>query len=234
MENIKFKTVVLQGIIDGYTEDLNSVRQNYDLETFSSKYTLARDLANSNIKKSLDNSRYEFPKFKRGAHEFILIYDKYDKVLYSIMKEETFNGLRKSQNGKKIHYLEALGIINYGKMPVQSQATFIGYEDECRIKNAEQLLGKMLSDDILEEVEVHNLICFNIKNSEMKSARSIQLDLNLDIVGIESWNDCIPVGYDKNNIGVSDIDLDIIDDECAEEIPIEISIKGTDIQKSVK
>lgn len=66
----------------------------------------------------------------------------------------------------------------------------------------------------------------------MKSVKSIQLNSNLDIISDESWNDYIPVKYE--DIGLSNIELDEDDDEYADEIGIEISIKGTDIQKVVK
>lgn len=230
MENRRFREVVLQGILDGYTDDLELIKLEHNLETFSSKYPLARDLANSNIINSLDRDRYVFPRFKRGAHEFILIYDKKEKVIYSIMKEKTFKTLKISPNGNKIHYLEALGLINYERTPLTSQLML--FDDEHRMNNTKELLEKLLSSEILEEAKVHNLIIFDIKNNEMKSVKSIQLNSNLDIISYESWNDYIPVKYE--DIGLSNIELDEDDDEYADEIGIEISIKGTDIQKVVK
>lgn len=230
MEKRKFKEVVLQGILDGYTDDLELIKSEHNLETFSSKYPLARDLANGNIINSLDRDRYIFPRFKRGPHEFILIYDKKEKILYSIMQEKTFKSLKRSPNGNKIHYLEALGLINNDRNPLESQVMF--FEDEYRMNNTRELLDKMVNSEILDEVEVHNLISFNIKDDEMKSVRSIQLNSNLDIIDDESWNDYIPVKFD--NIGISDLDIETIDDEYVDEMGIEISIKGTDIQKIVK
>lgn len=230
MEKRKFKEVILQGILDGYTDDLELIKSEHNLETFSSKYPLARDLANSNIINSLDRDRYVFPKFKRGAHEFILIYDKKEKILYSTMQEKTFKTLKISPNGNKIHYLEALGLINYDRNPLESQVMF--FEDEYRMNNTKELLDKMVNRDILDEVKVHNLISFNIKNNEMKSARSIQLNSNLDIIQDESWNDYIPVKFDY--IGISNLNIEAIDGEYIDEMEIEISIKGTEIQKVVK
>lgn len=230
MENRKFKEIVLQGILDGYTDDLKLIKSEYSLETFSSRYPLARDLANSNIINSLDRDRYRFPKFKRGAHEFILIYDKKEKILYSTMQEKTFKTLKRSPNGNKIHYLEALGLINYDRNPLESQVMF--FEDEYRMNNTKELLDKIVASDILDEVKVHNLISFNIKNNEMKSVRSIQLNSNLDIIAYESWNDYITVKFD--DIGISNLDIEAIDYECVDEMDIEISIKGTNIQSVVK
>ena len=146
------------------------------------------------------------------------------------MKEKTFKTLKISPNGNKIHYLEALGLINYERTPLTSQLML--FDDEHRMNNTKELLEKLLSSEILEEAKVHNLIIFDIKNNEMKSVKSIQLNSNLDIISDESWNDYIPVKYE--DIGLSNIELDEDDDEYADEIGIEISIKGTDIQKVVK
>lgn len=228
--NEDFRTIVAQAIKDSCIEDLKEVRSQFGMKTFSCRHSLSRDIMNTHISRRLDPNRFSVEIFNRGAHEFIVIYDKIEKTLYSIMKYKTFKGLEKSKKKTNVHYLEALGFFNNDKIAEKYQIKF--FEDEYRKSQIEDLLFKIVSKEVIEEVKVHKLITFDIKNNELASISVFQLNSELDIINEESWNDYITVDYD--DIGTIGLNTDITQEDYALEEYILLGIKGTDIEIKVK
>ncbi|MBC6695802.1 hypothetical protein H9L25_03325 [Terrisporobacter mayombei] len=228
--NEDFRSIIAQAIKDAYTEDIRELKDNYELKTFSSRHALAKDLLNTYVFKRLEKNRFIIEKFNRGAHEFISIYDKKEKSLYSLMKMKTFKGLEKSKKKKNVHYLESLGLLNNNTIPKESQIEF--FEDKYRQNLMEELLLKIVSKEVVDEVEVHKLITFDIKNNDLTSISVFQLNSQLDIIDEESWNEYIGVDYD--DIGTRESNMDTTKEGYALEEEIPLGIKGTDIQIKVK
>lgn len=225
-----FRTIIAQAIKEACIEDLKEVRRQFGMKTFSCRHSLSRDIMNTHISRRLDSNRFSVETFNRGAHEFIVIYDKNEKTLYSIMKYKTFKGLEKSKKKANVHYLEALGFFNNYNIAEKSQIKF--FEDEYRERQIEDLLFKIVRKEVIDEVEVHKLITFDIKNNELASISVFQLNSELDIINEESWNDYITVDYD--NIGATGLNTDITQENYALEEEILLGIKGTDIEIKVK
>ena len=146
------------------------------------------------------------------------------------MKMKTFKGLEKSKKKKNVHYLESLGLLNNNIIPKESQIEF--FEDEYRQSLMKELLVKIVSKEVVDEVEVHKLITFDIKNNELTSISVFKLNSQLDIIDEESWNEYIGVSYD--DIGTRELNMDTIKEDYALEEEIPLGIKGTDIQIKVK
>jgi len=228
--NEDFRAVVAQAIKDACIEDLKEVRRQFGMKTFSSRHSLSRDIMNTHISRRLDSNRFCIETFNRGAHEFIVIYDKSEKTLYSIMKYKTFKGLEKSKKKANVHYLEALGSFNNNNLAEKYQIKF--FKDEYRKSQIEDLLFKIVSKEVIDQVEVHKLITFDIKNNELASISVFQLNSELDIINEESWNDYIQVDYDY--IGATGLNTEINQENYVLEEDIILGIKGTDIEIKVK
>ena len=229
-KNEDFRVIIAQAIKDACTEDLKEVKSHFGLKTFSSRHSLSRDIMNTHISRRLDSNRFSVETFNRGAHQFITIYDNNEKTLYSIMKHKTFKGLEKSNKKANVHYLEALGFMNNDNIVEKSQIKFFEYE--YRQSQIEDLLFKIVSKEVIDEVKVHKLITFDINNNELSSISVFQLNSELDIINEESWNDYIAIDYD--DIGTRYLNIDINEDEYAIEEEISLGIKGTEIEIKVK
>lgn len=195
---------LIQIIIDTYSYDLSKIEREFNLRKFKSKHIFARDIYNEKIDDLLNKKGYIIEDFNRGGHTFVVIYDKKTKTLFSLMNEKTYKSINISKDPFKIHYLEALGIINNDDTPIQEQVTF--FKDEEKLHNAKILLNKIVKNKIEVDILNHCLITFKFKDNELKVVNGIQFNSNFDIIQFENLNRYIEVEY--NYIGSSQLDIE--------------------------
>ena len=193
IDKFEFRELIKNCIRDAYIDNVQEIKQTYNLEFFDSLHILARDCMNKNIKNKLNKDQFTIEKFKRSMHTFICIYDRYNKNIYSVMKQSRFEDLLTRKKDATIHYLQALASINSGKEPIQHQLNMYDifnedyFKDEERQKSIRYILSNLLNMEILSEVKAHKLITFNLVEHDILNIVEYELNSNFEIITEDIW-----------------------------------------------
>ncbi|MDG6893032.1 DUF5986 family protein [Clostridium perfringens] len=188
------------------------------------------DMINSEFKEALDKSIFDTVICKRGIWEFLLIYDKLNNTLYTLMKDKRFEDLVKTVKSDKVHYLEALTTVNISLCNEErEQMTFL----ENLTKEKEEKIEKTVEElfkDIDGNIDRHILIRFTDKDFELYSISASIVTPALDVLMKEDWAEYIQPKYtleiNDNDLLCDEEDIDLSLKEISNDIIInEIKIK---------
>lgn len=103
--------VIYKAISDARGEDYQAVVSQRNFITNNCKFPLIWDLLNENIADSLRSSNFEVAITGIGSWKFILILDKENNTLYSLMNEKRYQDIMKAPQ-KAPKYMRALTLLN--------------------------------------------------------------------------------------------------------------------------
>lgn len=128
--------------------------------TNNSTYSMIWDLINTNCKKNLgDDFVCTIVKKKRGIWEFLIIYDKKNKKLITVMRENRLRQIIKHPQKYKKHYVAALSqFLNTGLKP--NQTKLFNLPKTVEEQNYLSELSKELCGDIINEIMPEQFICY--------------------------------------------------------------------------
>lgn len=120
------------------------------------------------------------------------IFDKKLGILYTLMREERFESVRKEVPKRKtIHYCQALAeAFNKGLTAKEEQMCLFKNQDYYDTDKVNEIVDKIIMDLSIPEniVKNHAIILFEGKNYELESIRCCVVNSNLSIVEEEDWS----------------------------------------------
>ncbi len=107
-----FYQTIYSSISEAINEDYESITSQRSLHTNNSKYSLKWDLINSNILERLTEENIEVKIVKAGCWSFLLILNKNDMTLYSLMNSKRYETICSSPEKNAPLYIQALKELN--------------------------------------------------------------------------------------------------------------------------
>lgn len=192
---IELKKGIIKSIQDAIGDDIILDRKNNELDTHNGDPNRIWDFINRNLEKNLESEDYIVRTTKRGRWEMKFIVDKRSGILYTLMREERFNSLKKEVPKRKtIHYIQAIAdTFNTGLKAREQQLSLFkeqNYYSEDAIK---KIVDKVLTDLLTPKniISNHVIVLFQGKSHELESVRCCIINGDLGIVEEESWNEYI-------------------------------------------
>lgn len=109
---LNFYQTIYSSIAQAISEDYESVTAQRVLHTNNSKYSLKWDLINSNILEKLTDANIEVKTVKAGCWSFLLILNKEDMTLYSLMNSKRYETICSNPQKNTPLYIQALKELN--------------------------------------------------------------------------------------------------------------------------
>lgn len=175
--NIPFFQKIYVAVSEARAEDYQEFISSRKLVTNNHKMSLMWDLTNTNIKERLISEDIEIAVAKQGCWGFLLILDKKENCLYTLMNNKRYEEI--ILNPKKAPlYLKALVILNE-KLGVVNTPLFDLEDDNNKL---ELLLNKLCnnfsSNNDFSKIQ-YNIITFSTENDSVTSFELNILDKEL-------------------------------------------------------
>lgn len=196
----KTKRIIAESHIEGYGQDLETLKRIINTKTFNYKTNLGRDLTNTNLFNKFNENTALFDVKKRGFWELFLMLDKESNILFTFMSEDSLNRLLKDKTREIPHYVDILSQNNDGLLAKTKQMTFPGVrtnrfeKDELKLKLLELCHNLILGT---KDVSFRHAIITNTKQGGAVASLHIYIfDAELNLVEDESWNKYLKPSYD--------------------------------------
>ena len=152
---------------------------------------------NREVEKDMEEGRYQIEVLCRGPWKFLGIYDRETRYFYTLMREKNLHSLRKNQNTKLFHYVNALSRLNEGLRSMYA----VEYEQLC-------LFSDMLYDNEKEEtldcsIERYVLISFDISHGQVTAIKGTVPAVGMNYFKEEDWTDLLNASYSFTDLGAS-------------------------------
>jgi len=190
-----------KGIYDGIGKELQNKKAELKLYTTNCLPSLKWDLINKNIKKYLENMGFtvQCVKKKRGIWGFLLVADKKDNRLCTIMREERLFELIKKPWKHKYHYASALSnFFNYKLKPKNEQKKLI-----VMPKSKDEIFKlNKISIDICSDIQINQdttlyvIITYTARNYILTSLKAYILTKDLQISDTIDLSEYMPKDFE--------------------------------------
>ncbi|MBX4266484.1 DUF5986 family protein [Clostridium estertheticum] len=168
------------------------------LDTTNSMPTRIWDFINRNIGKNFPSEDYIAKPTKRGIWEMKPIFEKSTGILYTLMREERLNELKKEVTKRSsAHYSQALAqVLNKDLISCEEQLSIFeeqSYYDEEKIN---QIVHKIFNDLSIPDniIKQHAIILFSSNNYELVALKCRVVKSDLSTVAESDWSNYIEVG----------------------------------------
>lgn len=235
------KLAIIESIANAIDKDLIDFKSENKLVTYNSIHMLKWDFTNTNLVNKFENTEFTCHVAKRGAWRFILLCDKVNKVLYTLMRRDRFEQIQSNERTEKVHYIESLVLPNKNlSVPDQFKRSFQGDLFDLNGEGREEKLQEVFNDltQNLGPIEKYVLITFESDKNMLTSVSALLLTSKLEIAYEEDWSDLIPASYDSDegtndsqetyDDGFEEIELPLRDNSVSEEDEVEPFIRGND------
>lgn len=216
------KKIILQAMQNGLDRFEEHIIVNKTITNMGATGT-KWDMINSECKDALLGNKYDIVVCKRGVWQLILMYDKVNKTLYTLMKEKRFDELCKLVRRDKVHYLEAIATVNKWlvKEDVEQLSLFDDF-NKVKTEKIDKTLEYLLKN-IDGEVKKHVLLTFTEKKLELYSMVALIVTPTLRVLHRENWSEYIEPKYILDNISES------VSNEDEEEIALGLKVTKEEI-----
>lgn len=203
-----FYQIVYSSISQAINEDLESYTSKRSLVTQNARNFLKWDLINTNIKEILNLSNFEVEIAKMGSWRFLLILDKENKTLFSLMNTKRFERICSNKNINAPLYIKALVELNQ-QLRLANPLLFGNEEFNSQFTD---LLHELCRPFYSRNNDFSNInykiITFKTnKFDEVIELNLITLDTNLDLISNEKLFDYIIPEYQNNIEQASEISI---------------------------
>lgn len=189
-----FKRTIAHCINDAIGDDIISDVKSNELITQNSTPSRIWDLIHRNIHKRFAAYDVISNPTKRGPWVMMPVFERSSGIIYSLMREDRFNSLRKTRlKRRNAHYVDAFSkSLNKDLLAPQEQLSLFPavqhqFDNE---KQIEEIISRIFLDLRVpnELVKRHALILFNSKDNIITSLRCCIIDSNLNIVEAADWS----------------------------------------------
>ncbi|MBN2796617.1 MAG: hypothetical protein JXR88_14500 [Clostridia bacterium] len=187
-----FSKAVVKSIYDAVSDDIKMDVINNGLDTNNGTPTRIWDFINRNIGINLPNTNYITKPTKRGRWELKPIYDKTDGIIYTLMREERFEQLKREVSKKSTsHYVQALAHHLNQDIEYDNNQLSLFVKEICQDEEKIMEIVSRINRDLgVSEnvVKNHVLVLFSSKKNILVSVRACVIKGDLSIVEEANWN----------------------------------------------
>ncbi|WP_018703818.1 DUF5986 family protein [Anaeromusa acidaminophila] len=193
----KFISVITKCVSDAVGDDIKGDIKSHGLVTQNSTPTRIWDLLNTNICKNFNQIDIIANPTKRGPWEMVPIFERNTGIVYSLMREQRFELLKKEfPKRRNAHYIDAFARSLNADLCAAKNQLLLFPLCEKKFNNEEfiqEIIEKIFRDLGVpnELVRHHALILFSSFNNELASLRCCVVDSNLGIVDEVDWSNYI-------------------------------------------
>lgn len=190
-------------LVESIHQGLLNARSEYKASqttTNNRKHMAKWDFINTSItSRLLGHNRYSVVPLDRGLFELVMIYDKQDKTLYTVIRRQNFNKLTDRHSINKAHYIDAMLNYNYPYQPYSNQISFIDDNNffsekaESQINTLSNDIKKILNTD---EITKYITIVINFTGYNLMSVEAILCSKWLEVINGEDWSEYLTPTYD--------------------------------------
>ena len=204
----EFYQKIYSSISRAIKEDLESYTSQRQLVTQNSRNFLKWDLINTNIKEILNSSNFEAEIVKMGSWRFLLILDKENNTLISLMNTKRYETICSNKVVNAPLYLRALVGLNQ-QLGVFSPLLFDFQDEDSQFSD---LLHELCRPFYNKKYDLcgtnYKIITFTTNQfDEVIGLNLLTLDVNLDLLSKENLFDYLIPEYQNNIEQSSDIDI---------------------------
>ena len=162
---------------------------------------------NREVKNDVGEGRYEIEVLYRGPWKFLGIYDRDTRYFYTLMREKNLLSLRKNQNAKLFHYVNALSRLNKklkNEYVVDNEQLCLFPEmmyDEMGEETLDRILEKLIAK-IDGSIERYVLISFDILHGQVTAMKGTIPAVGMNYYKEEDWADLLNASYSSDDTGV--------------------------------
>lgn len=192
----KFKKDIIESLQNAIGDDIKLDVKINELDTDNGNPMRIWDFINRNIGKRFSKDDFIVTGVtKRGSWKMKFIFDKKLGILYTLMREERFESVRKEVPKRKtIHYSQALAeTFNKGLAAKEEQLCLFKNQNYYDSDKVNEIVSKIITDLSIPEniVKNHAMILFKSNNYELESIRCCIVNSNLSIVQEDDWSNYI-------------------------------------------
>ncbi|QHX44038.1 hypothetical protein GWP43_11955 [Treponema vincentii] len=190
---------IYSAISQSIKEDLESYTSTRSLVTQNSRNFLKWDLINTNIYEKLQNSNIEVEIVKMGGWKFLLLLDKENNTLFSLMTAKRYESICSNVSKNAPLYLQSLVELNQ-QLGLNSPFLFDCHNHSPIFENLLNDLCKPFFNHVPNFSKiVYKLITFNTNQfDDVIGLNLLTLDVNLDVLNTEDLFDNIMPEYQNN------------------------------------
>ena len=205
-----FSQTIFNSISEAIKEDYQSFTSSRSLVTQNSKSSLRWDLINTNISEKLKSSSIEVAIARMGFWKFLLLLDKKENILYSLMNFKRYEDIVVNPQKNAPLYFKALVQLNSDFQVVSpSLFDFDNEEDSNGLKAIlNRLCNSFSSKNDFGNIH-YNVITFSTDiNNSVVGLVLKQLDRNMQEISETNLLDTVMPIYSNEIEQVSDIDIE--------------------------
>lgn len=195
--NKNIKQQISNAIFDGI--EINAVQDRRENQFIVYPLEWGRMWAyiDTNVAKYLSGTDCIVIPVRRGIWPFILVLDKSNRILFTLMRRDRYLALQKTWQSKSYHYLDIL-VCRYNDDLDGQQLSleFPGvHQDKYTQEELQTELEKLMAGYI-DDIDKHVLVCFDRQEDVVLSINAYLLaSPNLSIAAQENWTE---FGRSKN------------------------------------
>ena len=187
------KSTMANAIQQAIKDGLQAFFENKPLVTNNGKPYIAWDCINSSL---TNQTCLESHISKKGAWQFVLLFDPRSNFLFSIMRKKRFDMLYKSKNKAQPKYIQDLLVLNKKLQARSSQTDCFGIQSDSSEAALDTALQKLIENfnagKDINNIH-HALIVFDYEGTDITSLNLYVLDRNFNRVEEENLLDLINI-----------------------------------------
>lgn len=196
-------TIDKKKIIEAIQRGLKNARDSiYASNTITDnrKHMEKWDRINTSIGSAFEvDDSYIFIPLDRGLFKPIMMFDKTNKVLYTVIKKQNYKKLMDRKSIEKTHYIDAMLDYNYEyqKAPAQTclfdEESFFSDSAQRQIVELKNMIESLLS---INEIQKYFTIVIDFSGYELSEAQCVLCSKWLTEIASENWSDYITPSYE--------------------------------------
>ena len=178
---------------------------SFDCPTDNGNDGMCWNFINREIIRVLEGGRFQITVMRRGIWKLIGIYDKQTKYFYTLMRNKTFNNLRKNASKKLMHYMNALSRLNSKlseEYDLLEEQLILGEEfslGKTYLAKLDDVLGVLLKD-IVGDINAYALISFDMHYGQVCQLEGIIPSVGMNYFARENWTEYIGVASESSTV----------------------------------
>ena len=193
------RKIFVTAIQKGLTNARNEINASNTL-TDNRKHMQKWDYIGTTVSKAFESQeKYSFIPLDRGLFKPIMIFDKEEKVLYTIIKKKNFDKLLNRKSVDKIHYIDALLDYNLTYQATPQQLSLFDMENMFsdnavdKIHDLQTNIETILCSD---EINKYITIVIDFNNYILTDVNAVLCSKWLEIIDENNWSEFITPSYD--------------------------------------